>query len=169
MVVYVKVECRNVTPTSQLLVLSLIRAIRHIFAKMLAPGGRDWESREARLEHANSDKAKEEAQVLVRFFERCDSEEIAPSAGLQVSTFNVSSEPDGNSINILFTRPTSSDSLPCVYYIHGGGMGILSCFLGNYRAWARMIVAQGVAVAMVDFRNALTPSSVPEVVLAPRR
>ena len=52
---------------------------------------------------------------------------------------------------------------PRVYYIHGGGMQSMSCYDGNYRAWGRIIAAQGVAVAMVDFRNALTPSSVDEV------
>ena len=51
--------------------------------------------------------------------------------------------------------------LPCVYYIHGGGMETMSCYDGNYRAWGRIIAAQGVAVAMVDFRNAWSPSSVP--------
>jgi acetyl esterase/lipase len=50
-----------------------------------------------------------------------------------------------------------------VYYIHGGGMQSLSCYDGNYRAWGRIIAAQGVAVAMVDFRNALVASSVEEV------
>ena len=50
-----------------------------------------------------------------------------------------------------------------MYYIHGGGMQSMSCYDGNYRAWGRIIAAQGVAVAMVDFRNALTPSSVEEV------
>jgi len=39
----------------------------------------------------------------------------------------------------------------------------MSCFLGNYRAWGKIIAAHGVAVAMVDFRNCLTPSSAPEV------
>ena len=29
----------------------------------------------------------------------------------------------------------------------------MSCFDGMYRAWGRMIADQGVAVAMVDFRN----------------
>jgi acetyl esterase len=53
--------------------------------------------------------------------------------------------------------------VPCVYYIHGGGMTIMSCYSGNYRAWGKIIAANGVAVAMVDFRNALVPSSAPEV------
>ena len=39
----------------------------------------------------------------------------------------------------------------------------MSCYYGNYKAFGRMIAANDVAVAMVDFRNALTPSSVEEV------
>jgi acetyl esterase/lipase len=42
-------------------------------------------------------------------------------------------------------------------------MANLSCYDGNYKAWGRLIAAQGVAVAMVDFRNALVPSSALEV------
>jgi acetyl esterase len=42
-------------------------------------------------------------------------------------------------------------------------MQFSSCFLGNYKAWGRMIAAGGVAVAMVDFRNSVHPSSAPEV------
>ena len=38
-----------------------------------------------------------------------------------------------------------------------------SCFEGIYRAWGRTIAGQGVAVAMVDFRNCLVASSAPEV------
>ena len=53
--------------------------------------------------------------------------------------------------------------LPCVYYIHGGGMASMSCYDGDYRAWGRILAAQGVAVAMVDFRNALVASSADEV------
>jgi acetyl esterase/lipase len=39
----------------------------------------------------------------------------------------------------------------------------LSCFNGMYRAWGRIMAAQGVAVVMVDFRNALRASTAPEV------
>jgi len=53
--------------------------------------------------------------------------------------------------------------VPCVYYIHGGGMTNLSCFDGMYRGWGKLIAGNGVAVVMVDFRNAISPSSVPEV------
>ncbi len=42
-------------------------------------------------------------------------------------------------------------------------MAMGSCFDGMYRAWGRIIAANGVAVAMVDFRNSTRPSSSPEV------
>jgi acetyl esterase/lipase len=74
-----------------------------------------------------------------------------------------SSLPDGNAIKIRYVRPNSSEILPCVYYIHGGRMEMSSCFEGNYRTWARMIAARGVAVAMVEFRNSVHPSEVPEI------
>jgi acetyl esterase/lipase len=92
-----------------------------------------------------------------------NTEEIAPSKGIGSRSEHIVSQPDGNQINILITRPNTSDVLPCVYYIHGGGMQIVSCFNGTYRAWARMLAAEGLAVVMVDFRNAVLPSSVPEV------
>ena len=60
-------------------------------------------------------------------------------------------------------RPDNDGALPCVYYIHGGGMGYLSCFDAMFQGWGKLIAANGVAVVMVDFRNAVVPSSVPEV------
>ena len=53
--------------------------------------------------------------------------------------------------------------MPCIYYIHGGRMAFSSCYEGNYKAWGRMIAARGVAVAMVDFRNAVHADSAPEI------
>ena len=92
-----------------------------------------------------------------------DNEDIAPSKGLNITEHSLVSQPDGNTINVRLIRPDGKSALPAVYYIHGGGMQSMSCYDGNYRAWGRIIAAQGVAVAMVDFRNALTPSSVDEV------
>src|SRR4030081_1515101 len=39
----------------------------------------------------------------------------------------------------------------------------MSCYDGNHPAGGRIVAAQGGAVAMVDFRNALVPSSADEV------
>lgn len=123
----------------------------------------DAESREQLLEEANSENAMAVRDLVTAFFAMCDTEEIAPSKGLAITEHTVVSEPDGNTINVRFIRPERDEVLPCVYYIHGGGMASMSCYDGNYRAWGRIIAAQGVAVAMVDFRNALVPSSVEEV------
>jgi acetyl esterase/lipase len=123
----------------------------------------DVASREALLEEANSEQARALREGLKAFMSLCDTEEIAPSKGLSVETREFVSAPDGNTIKVQLIRPTSKESLPCVYYIHGGGMQAMSCFDGLYRAWGRLIAAQGVAVAMVDFRNCLIPSSAPQV------
>jgi acetyl esterase len=137
--------------------------IKAIFGNVTMAGGRDVESREAALEAASSDKAIAARQMVSAFLQLCDTEEIAPSEGLVIINKTFTSEPDGNTINIQFIRPDNADILPCVYYIHGGGMTTMSCYDGNYKAWGRIMAAQGVAVAMVDFRNALVPSSAPEV------
>lgn len=123
----------------------------------------DVESREQMVAAANTDEAVARRSMMTAFMDMCDTEEIAPSDGLTVTEHIVVSEPDGNKINIRFIRPEGSAPVPCVYYIHGGGMQAMSCYDGNYRAWGKIIAAQGVAVAMVDFRNAIVASSAPEV------
>jgi acetyl esterase len=123
----------------------------------------DVASREEMLKEASTDEALAEEAILKGFLEMADDEVIAPSAGLRVVTHTVTSTPDDNVINVQYIRPDSDDVVPCVYYIHGGGMATMSCYYGNYRAWGRMIANNGVAVAMVDFRNSLMASSVPEI------
>ncbi len=123
----------------------------------------DVASREEQLAEANTPEAKAAAEQMRMLLEMMDDEALAPSTGLAISEHEFTSQPDGNTIKVRFVRPEETDTLPCVYYIHGGGMMTFSCFYGNYRAWSKLIAANGVAVAMVDFRNALTPSSAPEV------
>ncbi len=137
--------------------------IKALFGTMDLGTQRNAASREELLAAANTPEALANAAGLKGFLDMCDREDIAPSEGLTVTEHSVPSQPDDNSINIRFIRPTGKEPVACVYYIHGGGMQSMSCYDGNYRAWGRIIAAQGVAVAMVDFRNALTPSSVPEV------
>ena len=71
--------------------------------------------------------------------------------------------PDENAVRFVFHRPSAvskSTTLPCVVYLHGGGMVAQSCFYAHYRAWARLLARQGLAVLLVDFRNALIPGIV---------
>jgi acetyl esterase/lipase len=123
----------------------------------------DVDSREVLLAEANSDAARQEAELFQAFMDLCDTEEAAPSAGLRVHTEKIMSAPDGNTINLQVIRPDTDETLACVYYIHGGGMASMSCYDGMYRGWGKLIAANGVAVVMVDFRNSVVASSAPEV------
>lgn len=137
--------------------------IKAIFGSIALGSSNDVQSRESAIKSANSIKSILTRQMVSGFLNRCDTETLAPSKGLVVSEKTFRSKPDGNTVNIQFIRPDTSDILPCVYYIHGGGMATMSCYDGNYKAWGRIMAAQGVAVAMVDFRNALVASSAKEV------
>ena len=123
----------------------------------------DVTSREALLAEANTPEALAAAAAMKASMDQLDSEEIAPSAGLVTETHSFTSAPDDNTVQVLLTRPDVAEALPVAVYFHGGSMQTQSCFDGIYKAWARTIAAQGVAVAMVDFRNCLVPSSAPEV------
>src|SRR5471030_2321468 len=129
--------------------------------EMTTPG--DARDRAQLLAEVNTDAAKAAQVQQKAMFDAIDTEAVASFKGLTIKTATFTSQPDGNAINIHFIRPESTEILPCVYYIHGGGMQSMSAFDGMYRAWGRIIAAQGVAVAMVDFRNCLRASSAPEV------
>jgi acetyl esterase len=128
-----------------------------------APPAKDVASREELLAAEGTEEAKARMAAQKQMFDALDNEQVASSKGLATRTERFRSEPDGNEILIQFIRPDTPERLPCVYYIHGGGMMTFSCFDGMYKAWGRIIAAQGVAVAMVDFRNCLRASSAPEV------
>jgi len=137
--------------------------IKKVFGAMPVIADGNFASREQILAVENSEAGKARLAALGAMLDTFDDETVAPSAGLRVTTERVVSDPDRNVINIQFIRSDNKELVPCVYYIHGGGMRMMSCYSGNYKAWGRIIAANGVAVAMVDFRNSLTPSSVPEV------
>lgn len=137
--------------------------IKAVMGAMPSAPQPDVPDRETLLAEANTPEGLAAQEQMTQFMSLLDNEDIAPSAGLEITTHEFTSSPDGNTIKVQFIRPETDGPLPCVYYIHGGGMQILSCFDGIYRAWGRIIAARGVAVAMVDFRNCLTASSAPEV------
>jgi len=138
-----------------------IKAIMGAFPE--GPPATDAKDRAQLLAEQETPEARAAAVAQKTMLDAVDNEVVAPSAGLTIRTERFTSQPDGNQINIQFIRPVGDETLPCVYYIHGGGMQSMSAFDGMYRAWGKIIAAQGVAVAMVDFRNALQASSAPEV------
>jgi acetyl esterase/lipase len=138
--------------------------IKAIFGPMPEPRPLgDVSNRQELLAIEASESGRATAAAQKAMVDMVDNEAVAPSAGLGIRTERFQSSPDGNWINIQYIRPDNAETLPCVYYIHGGGMTMMSCFDGMYRAWGKIIAAHGVAVAMVDFRNALRASSAPEV------
>jgi acetyl esterase/lipase len=132
-----------------------------------APPAKNVPSREALLAAEATEEAAARVAAQDALFAMMNNEAIAPSAGLTTTTHVFTSAPDGNEIKVQLIRPDGQAPAPCIYYIHGGGMQTMSCFNGMYTAWGRIIAAQGVAVAMVDFRNCLRASSAPEVLPFP--
>ena len=137
--------------------------IRGMLAAFPSSAQPDATDRDSLVAEANSPENLAIAEQMRAGFAMFDTEEVAPSVGLEIKTLEFTSSPDNNTIKINFIRPESDSPLPCVYYIHGGGMQSMSCFDGIYQAWGRIIANQGIAVAMVDFRNCLTASSAPEI------
>ena len=115
------------------------------------------------MEEQNSEAAQQGKDVMQMINNSPHYKEVMPEEGLVTATKEFTSQPDGNTIKIQYIRPDSDETLPCIYYIHGGGMMVSSCFDELYAAWGRCIARQGVAVAMVDFRNCMWASSAPEV------
>jgi acetyl esterase len=101
--------------------------LKAILASISVESAGDVDSRETLLAEANSETARQQAELFRSYMELCDAEEAAPSAGLRIHNEKVVSEPDGNSINLQVIRPDSDETVACVYYIHGGGMAALSC------------------------------------------
>jgi acetyl esterase/lipase len=134
--------------------------IRAMFANMSTVTPRDVTSREEVLAMVRSGEL---APMTSSDAHDAIYEAIAPSTGLTITTRKIVSQPDGNIINLQVVTPGGSGPFPCVYYIHGGGMMMASCYDTNFRAWCRLIASFGVAVVAVDFRNSVFPSSVPEV------
>lgn len=128
------------------------------------PQGQDVADRDELLARSNSEAAlATEATIDASISAMMDNDHVAPSAGLRTTSYELTSAPDGNVLNLKLVRPDNDEVLPCIYYIHGGGMSYWSCYNGLYSAWGRIMAAQNIAIAMIDFRNCVRPSSVPEI------
>jgi acetyl esterase len=62
---------------------------------------------------------------------------------------------DNNDIKLHIYRPTGvTGPLPCLVYIHGGGMVIINTYNPVHNAWRKDLAATGMVCIGVDFRNA---------------
>jgi acetyl esterase len=139
-----------------------IKAALSMMPEVVTQNVSSWEEA---VEEAASPAGKERMEGLRAFMDMCDL--AVPDDGLRITTEEITSQPDGNTIKLQLIRPDTDDVLAAVYYIHGGGMASLSAFDGMYRGWGKLIATMGVAVVMVDFRNSVSPSSAPEVAKYP--
>ena len=98
----------------------------------------DATTREEALAAANTPEALAVEEAMSELLGVLDNEDVIPSAGLRITRESLVSHPDGNTINVQIIRPDTDEILPCVYYIHGGGMAILSALDPNYRAWEKL-------------------------------
>jgi acetyl esterase len=137
--------------------------VKAMLAMMPVPQAVDAKSREELVAEAASPEGAAENALVAEVMNMADDESVAPSHGLRFANEDIVSSTDGNTIKLQIIRPDNEETLACVYYIHGGGMASMSSFYGNYRAWARIVASKGVAVVMVEFRNSVAPSAVPEV------
>ena len=93
---------------------------------------------------------------MTQFMTMLDNEDVAPSQGLEISVHEFTSSPDRNTIQIP-VHPAGGGRGAALRLLHprrrdaGHERASTACT----RAWGRIIAAQGVAVAMVDFRNCL--------------
>ena len=133
---------------------------------MMVYQGGDVGSREQALAVANAPEALAIEATMSELMAVMDNEDVTPSTGLRMTSESLVSHPDGNTINLQIMRPDTEEVLPCVYYIHGGGMAILSAFDPNYRAWGKTIAAQNLCVCLLytspsprDMRRSRMPSS----------
>ena len=137
--------------------------IRAMLSAMPVPEPNEATTREEMVARANTPEADQRAALVQQLFASIDAGPIAPSKGLDISVHSFRSQPHGNTVKIQLIKPEGQEDLPCVYYIHGGGMQDFSCFDAMYTTWGRMLAHQGMAIAMVDFRNCLRASSAPEI------
>ena len=62
--------------------------------------------------------------------------------------------PDNNEIKLYISSPKERSSpTPCIVYLHGGGMAILSCQTANYARWRDELAVRGLVAVGVEFRN----------------
>jgi acetyl esterase/lipase len=117
--------------------------IKAILAAIPPPAATDVVSREEFVAEANTEQALEGTEAFRAVMDMRDTEEAAPSTGLRVHPEKIESSLDGNTVILAVIRPDTDEMVPCVYYIHGGGMASLSCFDGMWRDWGKIIAPTG--------------------------
>ena len=86
----------------------------------------EHDTREEMMAFEETEEAQAGKEIMHVINNAPHYKEVVPSDGLSTTKKEFISDPDGNTINIQYIRPDTEETLPCVYYIHGGGMEISS-------------------------------------------
>ena len=86
--------------------------IKAIFGGMDTPAQPSAVNRDELLATMNDPAQSAAAEGLLAFLATADTEEIAPSGGLEISTVTFESQPDGNTVNIQLIRPEGDGPVP---------------------------------------------------------
>ena len=81
-----------------------LKALLGAFPSMTQP---DVASRDQAIAEANTPEAVSMREAMGPMLEMFDSELVAPSTGLTVTTHEITSAPDGNTIRVRLIRPDS--------------------------------------------------------------
>ncbi|HEX4777145.1 MAG TPA: hypothetical protein VFW74_10265 [Acidimicrobiia bacterium] len=109
--------------------------VESLLAIVPSSSAADVASREELLKLSGTPEAAAQREAFTSLLDAVDTEEAEPSKRLTVTDHVVTSQPDGNAINVRVVRPDADEVVPCVVYLHGGGMQMGSCYYGNYRVW----------------------------------
>ena len=138
--------------------------IKAMFGTLNMTVAGDVKSREELLAADQTEEGKARLRMMKAMFEAFDNEEVTPSAGLRVEgrRGSLPARRQLGSTSSSSGRTTTRRALRLLHprRRHGGQCPATTA---TTAAWGRIIARQGVAVAMVDFRNALRASSAPEV------
>ena len=105
--------------------------IRRIMSVMPEPKAQSFENYEAVMAYAAKQSVIDARAAQDAVIDGLDDQNLAPLDGLDISTHEITSAPDDNTIKISFMRPEDDEPVPVVVYLHGGGMMTMSCFLGT--------------------------------------
>ena len=135
----------------------------------LAAMGADRKTPQPSLEYLSGNSSIDE---IAKAMEEAHNSFMALSENLPIDIPDDSSEPeverqdhkikggDGQDMMVYTFRTKGvTGTLPCVAYIHGGGMTIIDTLIPIIVRWCKSIANAGVVVALVDFRNAWTKES----------
>jgi len=96
--------------------------------------------------------------MWVKFLERVYTTPVGKVVMPDASTVDQFTEvipgADGNAITLFIAKPKSSQGVPGILHMHGGGMCILSANDPVCRAWRIHLALRGVVAISVEFRNA---------------